>query len=651
MFLPLRSITLHRRKRAVGVPVGIAVSALVAGSLLTLPGHALADDPSASANARQQALLAAAEEFDIPSSVLLALSHQESAWEGHGALPSTDGGYGPMNLTDVTPTMLAAGDAGAAGRADLDSLAADPALHTLRQAAELTGLSVKSLREDDTTNIRGGAALLASYEKELLGATPADPSQWYGAVARYSQAKQEQAAASFADRVFRTIRSGASATTQDGQRIRLSAGPSVAPAREQIHSLRLKTSSTAVATECPTTVDCTFVTGSPAGRQVADRPANGIRIDTIVIHDLESTYDAGVTGLANPSNPAATHYVMSSAGAVTQMVPTKDIAFHAGNYSTNLHSIGIEHEGYAAHGAAWYSEAQYQATADLVKYLAARFDIPLDRQHVVGHDNVAGPNSALVSGMHWDPGYAWDWNHFMSLLGAPVSGVSEVPQPGSVVSIKPSFADNVQTLQVCPSDDPTGQTPTCIEQQHPTNFVYLHTAPSETAPLFGDQAIHGTAPGTDRVNDWGSTAQAGQQFVVADVQDDWTAIWFSGAKVWFHNPGGVSTRTSYGVKIIRPAGTTPVSLYGSSYPDKAEYPAGLGASTQAPLSMYAIPTGQAYVATREPVATDDYFPSSSAVVIGGKKMYTIQYNHRVALVYANDVTATTAVHHWENDGS
>ncbi|MDQ0605330.1 hypothetical protein QF037_009675 [Streptomyces canus] len=44
----------------------------------------------------------------------------------------------------------------------------------------------------------------------------------------------------------------------------------------------------------------------------------------------------------------------------------------------------------------------------------------------------------------------------MSLLDAPVSGVSEVPQPGSVVSIKPSFADNVQTLQICPSDDPTG---------------------------------------------------------------------------------------------------------------------------------------------------------------------------------------------------
>jgi hypothetical protein len=32
-------------------------------------------------------------------------------------------------------------------------------------------------------------------------------------------------------------------------------------------------------------------------------------------------------------------------------------------------------------------------------------------------------------------------------------------------------------------------------------------------------------------------------------------------------------------------------------------------------------------------------------------MYTVQYNHRVALVYANDVTATTAIHHWEDGGN
>ncbi|MFK0170591.1 N-acetylmuramoyl-L-alanine amidase [Streptomyces sp. NPDC090306] len=609
-------------------------------------------DPAntASANAtstsRQQALRSAAAEYHVPAGVLLALAYQESGWDAHGAQVSTDGGYGVMHLTNVTTAMVAGGDAGAAGRADLTSLAASPALHTLRTAAKLTGLSVRELREDDTANIRGGAALLASYEKQLTGGTPTDPSRWYGAVARYSQSKQRQGALGFADRVFGTLRGGAATTTEDGQRVRLAADPSATPVQSQAAALDLKATAS-TDTECPPTVPCTFVAGSPAGRQVSDRPANGIRIDTIVIHDLESTYDAGVTGLADPSNPAATNYVMSSDGSVTQMVPTKDIAFHAGNYSTNLHSVGIEHEGYAVQGASWYTEAQYEATAALVKYLAARFDIPLDRQHVIGHDNVAGPTSALVSGMHWDPGPFWDWNHFMDLLGAPAQGRRGVPRAGSVVTIDPRFAKNKQTVQVCPSDDPTGQTTACTESRQRTNFVYLRTAPRDTAPLFGDQAVHGTAPGTDRVNDWGSTAQAGQQFVVADVQGDWTAIWYSGSEVWFHNPGGTNTRISDGVKVIRAAGATAVPLYGSSYPDKAEYPAGLGASTQAPLSMYSVPAGQAYVATAEPAATDDFFSSNGAVVIGAKKMYTIQYNHRVGLVYADDVTATEAAgrHH------
>ncbi|WP_121702475.1 N-acetylmuramoyl-L-alanine amidase [Streptomyces sp. E5N298] len=641
---------MHKRKKRLRLPIAIAVGALAAGGLATVQFTALADTGTDADAARQQDFVAAAAEYDVPVNVLLGVAYQESRWEAHGALPSADGGFGPMHLTDVTPEMMAGGDAGAAGRADLASLAADPALHTLQAAAKLTGVPEKRLREDSAANIRGGAALLASYQKQVAGSTSEDVSQWYGAVARYSQSAHKSGATAFADRVFKTIGRGAAGVTHDGQRMRMEAAPSARPMTSQVDRLKLKTSE-AVTTECPSTVQCTFVPGSPAGVQVADRPANGIRIDTIVIHDLETTYDAGVSGLAQPTNPAATHYVMrSSDGAVTQMVPTKDIAFHAGNYSTNLHSIGIEHEGYAVEGAKWYTEAQYEATADLVKYLSERFGIPLDRQHIVGHDNVAGPADSYVAGMHWDPGNGWDWGHFMELLGRPISGLHGVPAVGSVVTIAPSFADNVQTVHVCPSDDPTGGTTACTDKQQASNFVYLRTAPSGTAPLFGDQAIHGTGAGTNRINDWGSTAQTGQQFVVAEVRGDWTAIWYSGAKVWFHNPEGKNAKRAYGVKIIRPAATAPVALYGQSYPDASEYPAGLSPSKQTPLSMYSVPAGQAYVATQPATVTDDYFKSSQTVVRGGKKMYTIQYNHRVALVYADDVTVTPVTQHWENGG-
>ncbi|WP_393100046.1 N-acetylmuramoyl-L-alanine amidase [Streptomyces sp. LN325] len=647
---------MHKRKtRRRRVTLAIAMGAVAAGGLAVLPITALADTTSGTADrassARQQDFTSAAAEYDVPSSVLLGLAYQESAWESHGAQASADGGYGPMHLTDVTPAMMASGGAGAVGRSDLKSMAANPALHTLQAAAKLTGLPEDALREDPATNIRGGAALLASYEKQVAGSVPSDAAQWYGAVARYSQATQKQDAAAFANRVFATLRGGAGVTTKDGQRVRLDATPSVSPATAQVDRLHLKAAA-ATDTECPPAVPCTFVSGSPAGLQVSNRPANGIKIDTIVIHDLEGTYDSGVAALANPSNSVSANYVMrSSDGAVTQMVPTKDIAFHAGNYSSNLHSIGIEHEGYAAQGATWYTEAQYQSTAYLVQYLAHRFDIPLDRQHILGHDDVAGPSLTGVRAQHWDPGPSWDWDHFMRLLGAPLSGLHGNVPVGSVVTIDPAFDTNLQTVQVCPIDDPTGATTACTDRQQASNFVFLRTAPDASAPLFGDQAIHGTAAGTDKISDWGSTAQTGQQFVVADQQGDWTAIWFSGAKVWFYNPGGQNTKQAYGVKIISAAGSTPVAIYGSSYPDASEYPAGLGASTQAPISGYSLPAGQAYVATQPPTATVDYFKSSGTVVTGAKTQYTIQYNHRVALVYSGDVTTTPVTKHWEDSGA
>ncbi|WUX01632.1 N-acetylmuramoyl-L-alanine amidase [Streptomyces sp. NBC_01450] len=591
-------------------------------------------------NPRQQDFATAAAKYHVPTSVLLGVAYQESAWESHNGLPSRSGGYGPMRLTDVTKATLAGGDAGMAGRSDLASTANDPALHTLQAASKATGLSVQSLRTNPATNIEGGAALLASYERKLIGATPTDPGQWYGAVARYSQAKDKQAATAFAQRVYRTIGGGHARSTLDGQTVRLAADPDVRPATAQMSHLHLASAATAD-TECPPAVRCAFLPSAVGNSQVSNRPANGIRIDSIVIHDTESSYDSAIATFQDPKSKSSANCVMRSAdGAVTQMVPTKDVAFHAGNYSSNLHSIGIEHEGYAVQAATWYTEAEYETTAYLVKYLSVRFGIPLDRQHIVGHDNVAGPNSSLVSAMHWDPGTSWDWQHFMDLLGVPAQGESGVGPVGSVVTVTPGFAKNVQAVQVCPSDDPTGGTPACTEEQRASNFVYLRTAPDPAAPLFGDQAIHGTAAGTDRINDWGSTAQAGQQFVVAGCSGDWTAIWYSGSKVWFYNPHGVNTTRAYGVQVVKAAGTAPVAVYGSSYPDLSEYPVGFGASTQAPLSMYTVPTGQAYVATSQPAATDDYSPSSGAVLIGAKKMYTIQYNHRLVLVYADDVSAT-----------
>ena len=84
-----------------------------------------------------------------------------------------------------------------------------------------------------------------------------------------------------------------------------------------------------------------------------------------------------------------------------------------------MHSIGVEHEGFAAQGATWYTESLYESSAALVRHLAHEYGVPLDRAHIIGHDQVPGITPANVAGMHWDPGPYWDWQHYMTLLGAP----------------------------------------------------------------------------------------------------------------------------------------------------------------------------------------------------------------------------------------
>jgi N-acetyl-anhydromuramyl-L-alanine amidase AmpD len=97
-----------------------------------------------------------------------------------------------------------------------------------------------------------------------------------------------------------------------------------------------------------------------------------------------SPYDQAIATFQKPASGSSSHYVIrSSDGQVTQMVPTKDVAWHAGNWTMNEHSIGIEHEGIATQGGTWYTEQMYRASADLVRYLAAKYHIPLDRRRIL----------------------------------------------------------------------------------------------------------------------------------------------------------------------------------------------------------------------------------------------------------------------------
>ena len=151
---------------------------------------------------------------------------------------------------------------------------------------------------------------------------------------------------------------------------------------------------------------------------VANRPYSHL-IDKIIIHVTQGSWSSALNWFQNPRAGASAHYtVRSSDGYLGQSVAEKDICWHAGNWSYNQTSIGIEHEGFV-NDPSWFTEAMYDVSAQLSAYLVNKYGIPLDRAHILGHNEVPDPYSLGQYGgvtNHTDPGYYWDWYKYMDYV-------------------------------------------------------------------------------------------------------------------------------------------------------------------------------------------------------------------------------------------
>ncbi|MEV6006870.1 peptidoglycan recognition family protein [Streptomyces sp. NPDC051976] len=644
----------RRRRRALRT----VTAAAAAATLLPVFATAHAAEPAQGAGGTlQQAFSDAAQHYQVPKSVLLGVAYLESRWDAHQGMPSVTGGYGPMHLTDARTALTdfpprSTGDGGNDARGDdsrplvttataeAPDLAALPAtMTTLDRAAALTGLSADALRTDPAVNVAGGAALLAATQKSLGEPLSADPANWYAAVARYSGADDTATAAAFADDVFDVLKEGQARTTDGGQQVTLAASPALKPAAGQAARIGLKQVN-AAGTECPRGLGCEWVPapyqdiggGDYGNHDLANRPVDE-KIDTIVIHDTEGYWDTAMQLVQDPTYLAWHYTVRSSDGHIAQHLNTKDVGWHAGNWYTNAKSIGIEHEGFLTDPGTWYTESMYRTSARLVKYLAAKYRIPLDRQHILGHDNVQGPTASYIAGMHTDPGPYWDWGHYMALVGAPVHATAG--PWGGAVTIDPDYETNQPLYTGCVKAGDT-----C--PAHGSDAVRLYSAPSEDAPLVKDVGLHGTAATTTGVNDVGARASTGQQFAVADRQGDWTAIWYLGQEAWFHNPQDQPTAVNALTLVITPKeGLASIPVYGRAYPEAAAYPAGVPVQGIFALP-YQILAGQRYVVGGaehgEYYYSVNFDTTGQQVVRGEQVYYEIQLGHRVAYVKAEDVS-------------
>ncbi|MFF6843291.1 N-acetylmuramoyl-L-alanine amidase [Streptomyces tanashiensis] len=603
----------------------------------------------------------AAERQGVPVSVLLAVSYLQSRWDTHGGAPSVTGGYGPMHLTDAVTALArtaphhsegeedARGDSSRPVRTGGDAPVPAPAelperLRTLERASALSGIPAEELRTVPAANVEGGAALLAAAQREAGLPASADPADWYGAVARYSGADDSATAATYADDVFDVIRTGETRTTDSGQVVTLPAAPAVAPATGQVADLGLRRPA-AGPVECPASVACEWVPapyeefgdGDYGNHDKANRPASQ-SIDYIVIHDTEADWNTTLKLVQDPTYVSWQYSLRSSDGHIAQHVPLKDVAWHAGNWFVNAKSVGLEHEGFLTSPDSWYTEAMYRTSARLVRYLAGRYDIPLDRQHILGHDNVPGTVTSTIKNMHTDPGPYWDWAHYFRLLGRPITP-SAGPHAG-VVTVRPDYSSHQPVYTGCVT---AGQA--CVP--HGSGAVRLHTAPSADAPLVKDVGLRpGGQDSTTGVNDTGARASTGQSFAVAERRGDWTAVWYLGQKAWFSNPVKEPTAVNARGLVLTPReGLAEVPVYGRAYPEASAYPAGVPVQSVSPLP-YKLLAGQRYVVGgRTP--GEYYFapvfdPSGHTVVRGQEDYYQIQFGHRVAFVKAADVRVSRA---------
>jgi hypothetical protein len=149
----------------------------------------------------------AAETYDVPASLLLAMGYVNTRWE----------------MPPPEASAHKSGDPHGRGAYGIMQLVRNDDEDTLGEASRLTGISEKDLKRDRKSNILGGAALLA----EAQGEKPARLGDYFGAVTGKGRRKLFKAVAGigagelYAEQVFDVLRKGSYETILDGEQIEL----------------------------------------------------------------------------------------------------------------------------------------------------------------------------------------------------------------------------------------------------------------------------------------------------------------------------------------------------------------------------------------------------------------------------------------------
>jgi hypothetical protein len=149
----------------------------------------------------------AAERYDVPVSVLLAMGYVNTRWE----------------MPPPEASAHERGDPHGRGAYGIMQLVRNDDEDTLGEASRLTGIPEETLKTDRRSNILGGAALLA----EAQGERPTRLGDYFGAVSGKGKRRLFKAVAGigagelYAEQVFDVLRKGTYETLLDGEHVEL----------------------------------------------------------------------------------------------------------------------------------------------------------------------------------------------------------------------------------------------------------------------------------------------------------------------------------------------------------------------------------------------------------------------------------------------
>lgn len=128
---------------------------------------------------------------------------------------------------------------------------------------------------------------------------------------------------------------------------------------------------------------------------------NRTKIDRIIIHHNATTNDAVArsTWYVSSGHGTSAHYQVTP-NKIWGCVGEESVAYHAGNYPMNQRSIGIEHLNNTGAPTWTIAEETYQNSAKLIADIATRYNIPIDRAHILKHGEVS--QTACPGGINID---------------------------------------------------------------------------------------------------------------------------------------------------------------------------------------------------------------------------------------------------------